>query len=309
MLVVYNTCGLVRDNTQLYIRNLESLLNQDLKCDVVVSSCCNSEACAKEIVSKFPIYYNHITDKLPISVTFNHTVEIMTKLLGEFDDVMCVDSGIDFGYNSNLRKLYELHKSGPYAMTCARTTDDMGFDDWFHTSVFGEELFKKGHLIVPTGKAVNLHAQIFSREIRDTYGRVLPDIFAGQCMESVFSFMCAALKKRWIVHKDVVLDHLTGADGPSSGFNPAKHVNETGKPRWDHMFGTDEPVLDIMGRGVEYGMGYEENQGIVMHREDCYEDGLCTNDELKVFIRNNLFLKNFDYSSVKCEVFKNDNAR
>ena len=306
LLVVYNTCGIGgRVNLNGYLSSLHSILRQDLDgVEIALSSCLNNEGEIYMLQQEFGdrLSYNVIKERVPVSVTFNHTVEKCREKLGDFEGYVFVDSGIDFDdQTSSLAKLYELLKSGDYGMVAARTDDDAGFDDWFGTDVRGDSLFSDGHFEVPLGKAVNLHVQIFSNKLVDAYNRPLPDIFAGQCMESVFSFLCAALKTKWVVHQDMVLRHVTGMDGPSSGFLP--HAWEAqGKKRWDHLFATKEPIKDIIGRGHLFGMGYEENQQVVMHREDQFDpEGYCINDDLAPYIRDNMFLSpnQFDYSSIR----------
>ena len=306
LLAVYNTCGIGgRVNVDNYITSLESLLSQDFSdMQVALSSCLNNPGEIELLKHHFGdnITYNSIYEPVPISVTFNHTVQKCIEKFGEFDGYLFIDSGIDFvNSTSSVGDLFTLFESGPYSSVAARTDDDMGFDDWFNTDIRGDTLFDTGHLIVPLGSAVNLHVQIFSKQWLHSYGRILPDIFAGQCMESVFSFMCAAIRTKWVVSKNVILHHRTGMDGPSSGFAP--HVWQMkGNNRWDHLFGTNEPVLDIISRGKEFGMGYEEVQKICLHRDDQFdEEDYCINDKLAPYIRDNLFVSKdqFDYDGMK----------
>ncbi|MHA2180336.1 MAG: hypothetical protein ACXAAH_02800 [Promethearchaeota archaeon] len=304
LLVVFNTCGInrPRENFFQYAFNLQSILQQDFKdMKVAVSSCMNSDNAKTYLMNSFgeELSYNFIDDQLPVSITFNHTVQKCVEKYGKFDGYLYVDSGIDFlGSNEYISKLYELYSTNRYAMVSSRVTHDGGWDTWFK----GEEesLFNGNIFEVPVGKAVNLHVQIFSNELFETYGNVLPDIFAGQCMESTFSFLCGALKKKWGVHKDIVLNHETSMDGASSGFLPFMWERQ-GRKKWDHLFGTDESILDIIERGRQYGMGYEELQEIVMHDKDQYDaEGHVKNDNLKTYIRDNLYLKThqFDYNSI-----------
>lgn len=306
-LVVFNTCGIRMESPIEYTNHINSILKQDLEDYKIAVSCCfNSDGCLWYLKDTFgdKISYNNIQDKLPISISFNDTVLKCVKEFGEFESYLFIDSGVTFGEDIFvLKNLLDLHNSGPYAMTAARTDDDLGLDDWFGTDVRGDLLFKKDHLTIPVGSAVNLHVQLFSKEVFDAYGKILPDIFAGQCMESTFSFLCAALKKKWVVHKDLVLNHKTGMDGPSSGFSPDAWVRK-GKNRWDHLFGTEEPILEIIGRGYKYGMGYEENNSIVNHDESKYdEEGYAVCDELKDYIKQNLYLNDtqFDYNKINGE--------
>lgn len=305
LLAVYNTCGISGSvNVSNYITSLQSLLSQDFDgMHVALSSCMNNPSDIQLLKNHFgdKISYNSIHDVVPISVTFNHTVQKCVEKFGKFDGYLFIDSGIDFVESqSSIFDLFKLFKSGPYGMVSARTNDDMGFDDWFKTDMQGDVLFEKGHLSVPLGMAVNLHVQVFSQKVLDVYGRILPDIFAGQCMESVFSFMCAAIQTKWIVHKDIVLHHRTGMDGPSSGFPP--HVWQLqGKNRWDHLFSTTESIIDIIQRGIEFGMGYEEVQKICVHKADQFDSNeYCINNNLAPYIRENLFLsqEQFDYNNI-----------
>tara|TARA_R110002020_G_scaffold256040_1_gene469665 strand:+ start:4 stop:945 length:942 start_codon:yes stop_codon:yes gene_type:complete len=305
LLVVFNTCGINGGfNFNNYCASLHSILRQDLDgIEIALSSCLNNEGEIFMLKEEFGdrISYNAINQKLPVSVTFNHTVEKCREKLGDFEGYVFVDSGINFESQTHaLSDLYDLFKSDNYGMVAARTDDDAGFDDWFGTDVRGDSLFSDGHFEVPLGKAVNLHVQIFSNKLVDAYKRPLPDIFAGQCMESVFSFLCSAVKAKWVVHQDLVLKHLTGMDGPSSGFSPNQWQAQ-GKNRWDHLFVTNEPIKDIIERGAGFGMGYEECQGIAVHREDQFDDdGYCVNDDLSHYIRENLFLNSqqFDYDNI-----------
>jgi hypothetical protein len=75
----------------------------------------------------------------------------------------------------------------------------------------------------------------------------------------------------------------------------------SGKNRWDHLFMKNESIVDIIKRGTEYGMGYEEVQRIVMHDSSKYdENGYSRSDKLKEYIRDNLYLSSneFDYSKI-----------
>lgn len=310
LLIVFNTCGINRESPFTYSNHIRTILGQNFDdFHLAVSSCMNSLECMAFLNDQFgsKISYNHINDRLPISVTFNDTVEQCVNEFGEFENYMYVDSGIDFSVSTNvIQEMITLHESGPYAMTAARTDDDMGLNDWFGTDMKGDSAFSNGNLVIPVGRAVNLHVQIFSREYVNFYKRPLPDIFAGQCMESVFSFMCAAIKRKWIVHKDIILRHKTGMDGPSSGFSPALWVID-GKKRWDHLFSTNESIVDIINRGYKYGMGYEEIQNIVTHDSSLYDaNGYALSDDLKQYIRDNLYLKDdqFAYSKINRKFVK-----
>jgi len=311
LLAVYNICGINgRPNLPRYLNSIDSILEQDLDdVKVVVSSCLNNSADITFLQNQFGdrVSFNVISEVLPVNVTFNHSVKKCVKKFGEFETYLFIDSGIDFqNQKEAFRELYNLYKAGPYAMVSARADGDTGFLTWFRerlgidTDDRGDSLFANGHMVLPIGSAINLHTQIFSNDLLQEYGRLIPDIFAGQCTESVFSFLCAAIKKKWIIHEGIVLNHLTGMDGASSGFAPHLWEWVDHNPRWDHPFRVSS-VVEIVKKGVQFGMGYEELQDIVLHRPDKFdEEGYALDERLKDYIKNNMFLnqQQIDYDDI-----------
>jgi len=191
-------------------------------------------------------------------------------------------------------------------MVSAQTNNDTGYHqnlgigDDVDDESFNWKLFQNGDFIIPVGKAVNLHVQIFSNTIQQYYGRCWPDIFASYCSESVFSFVCAAIKQKWVISKDVIAHHVRVTHSNSAGFSPL-HWTLQGKPTYDHPFLVPS-VLDIMTEGWKYGLGYEECKQVIMHDPQHYNDhGYCNNDSLKEYIKNNLFLPAslLDYTKIK----------
>ena len=169
------------------------------------------------------------------------------------------------------------------------------------------------NLLVPVGKACNLHCQIFSKDIFNEYGNVIPDIFKSYCTESVFSFVNAAIKKQWIITSKVRVHHAfnvpdglpddgDGLDGHSSGFR-APHGT------WDDVYSpySMEQIVSLP-EGTDCGFGYEELRRIKMHREDCFDENqLCKNDELRKFIKKYLYRneKDFNYNNINRNIIKN----
>jgi len=322
LLVVYNICGISgRDNFNYYKHALSTILGQSFDDFVlVISSCRNNKEQIDELVKHFFVspkfgFINWTDERLPVNVTFNHTTQKAIEIFGEFDDYMYIDSGVSFTEMGQLSRLYRLHKSGPNAMTAARTDTDTGVDQWF--GMTDEELFKNGPYIMPVGKAWNLHAQIFSPDILEAYGNFIPDIFASYCTESTFSFVCAALRKNWILADDVILRHLRSMDGASSGFSPHNLYTTLGNqvvemvPPWQHLFRSRRPMTEIISdpEGIKAGFGYEECAGVLVHDSEQYdENGFCKNDDLKKFIKDNIYLSQdlFDYSKIQSKVLINN---
>ena len=306
LLIVFNTCGLGgKNNTAYYVNGIHSILNQNLNgVHIVLSSCLNTQEQLQTLYNIFgnQISYNIIVDKLPCFVTFNHSVKKCVESFGHFDGYTYFDSGCVLNNANDLSVLYKILTQDNAGTVFTRTDTDTGFEWLYKTKdSLGEELFINGDFVVPLGGAANGHICIFSDELFQYYGNIWPDIFAAQCSESTLTFICAALEKKWIISKDVIARHMMYMDGPSSGFSPNEHERK-GNKRWDHMFMTQESILDIINRGKEYGMGYEEFQQIVMHNPNKFdENGFATDERLKSYIKDNLFLRKdqFDYSTIR----------
>jgi len=303
ILVVYNTCGLGgRENVDWYCACLDSILNQDFNdYRVVVSSCANSTQVRSTIQKKFGdrVAINCIDMKLPVNITFNATVRECVRRWGEFEYYMYVDSGIHFGDDRNtILDMYNLALTDSYGMVSVQASNDNGFENWLGISGH----IQHDNFVVPVGKAFNAHTIMYSNKLFTAFeGRLIPDIFAAFCTESVFSFLNVATEQKWVILKDRIHQHLKGAhgaDGASAGFD---HIGKYGEP-WNNLL-TGRDMREILNDPEAYacGFGYEECNSIFMHNENAYTDGLCNDPErLRKFLNENIFIQKqiFDYDAL-----------
>ena len=307
--IIFNTCGIKRENAIQYINGISSILEQDIEDSrVILSSCLNSEMVRNHIYNYFgdSISYNFIDEVLPVNVTFNHSCIKAREEFGEFEGYVYIDSGITMKKPDDLSNLYKLFKSGNYGMVASQTSTDTGYFQWFGVGDGPRDysknhlLFENGDFVIPVGKTVNLHVQIFSKEIFDAYNYIIPDIYAGHCTESVFSFICAAVPSKFVLSKDVMVDHIHGMDVGSAGFCPITFTRNGGKT-YEHPFKVDS-VVELAKNGQPFGFGYEECQQLVVHDPDKYDDnGYAKDERLKEYIKNNQYIGNigvFDYNNV-----------
>lgn len=284
LLVVYNTCGISgRENVRFYLPSINNILSQKFDgFKVAVSGCMMSNLAKETLTNVFRqrVYYNWIDQTLPLNVTFNHTVRKCFEALGKFDAVLYVDSGIMFSDDYEvLQKLYSRYKSGEYAMVAAKVDNDNGYEYWSLPVRPGEDF------VVPVGRALNLHCQLFGHELFDAYDqKIFPDVFAHDTSESVYTFMCAAINKKWCLAHDVSLQHYMSLDGASSGFRNKHSL----------LFNSPKSIEKICEEGWSVGLGYEEVRSILNHDCSWYDDaGNHRNPPvLKEFIKNNLFIPN-----------------
>lgn len=306
---VYNVCGISgRESLNYYAAVINSVYQQDFdNYNVAISACRVSPEVIKVLNELFPqALIVNITDTVPISVSFNFAVQKLIEKFGPSEGYLYLDYGIILQEKNVLAELYKLFKSGPYSMVSTRTDNDSGYHLWFGVGKSYQDesenwrLFENGDFIVPIGRCVNLHAQIFSHELYEYYGnKIMPDIFAAYCMESIFSFMNGAIGRKWVVSKNVVLHHeqlpLNGASGFGSGLSGT---------------GLDKPfavgnIIERLRPSQEFGGGYDESRGIIVHYPHKYdENGYCKDPLLKTFIKDYYFLSEseFAYSKINYQM-------
>jgi hypothetical protein len=314
LLVVFCTCGIRGiERIELYVKHVTHLLEQrhdDFR--VAVSGACNTEPCKRVLKAKFgdKISYNWTHRKLTVNVCFNQTVRLMERRFGPFDAHVYVDSGIDVAPYPTMLQDMDQRMQGRHpdpaltrkcAMVAVRADNDQGFE------FVGMSGNHEGDWIVPVGKACNLHCQAFHRSIFDAYGNVLPDIFVGDTTESTFSFLCAAVNRRWLILGKPEVHHEHSMDGPSSGHqrggwnDPSKLL----------LFPDRCPHMEyVCAAGKPFGLGYEEchiprgneRQWWLIHDPSKFDkDGNALDERLLPFLRNNLYLQEhvFSYSAME----------
>lgn len=312
ILVVYNTCGISgKENSSVYIKNISSILKQNCEFDLVISSCLNSDYTINNLKKYFGknVKYNIIEERHPVNVTFNHSVIESIKRNGRYLGYVYVDSGSYFSDENLLKGMCEKLYTKKYGMITPQPSTDTEYyaglkigryrgDDEYAKKI----MFENGDYVIPVGRGLGTHTNLISDTIQDFYGRCYPDIFAGHCTESTFSFLISALKLQWVLLKDYLVDHTIGIDGQSSGFDTMQHFMSGGQT-YEHPY-VIKSILERVCTQEAYdnGMGYEECRNIMLHREDQFDDNYhCLNDRLKYIIKESLFLKQneLDYANIK----------
>lgn len=308
LLTIYNICGISnKENTEYYIESLKSIFNQkNIDHDVVISSCLSKNITISHIKNIFPdIKINHIKDKVPVNVSFNHTASLFDN---NYDGFLYIDSGIILNDENIISTMANRMTSGPYAMVSCLTDTDVGMAiEKVQGYVSGNGLTTDSNgKCVMTGSSLNLHCQIFSKDIKTFYNNIIPDIFAGFCTESVFTFVCAAIKKRWAVCDNITANHRISMDGASSGFHPSAWRQTTGRDSYDHPFAIDGYMDRILNSyAMQLGLGFEECREILVHDPNQYDENMfCINNDLKYYIKNNLYLKSneFNYNNIQYSI-------
>jgi hypothetical protein len=341
ILLVYNTCGIRKDNTDWYIECINSFLAQDFEgLHVVVSSCMNSSSCFKRLYTEFKdkVSFCLYPERYVVQTTFNKTVAEMVKKYGEFEGYLYVDSGVTFDNQTNvIQEAYDRLKTGNYAIVTVQTDTDAAFNDlvggyvgdemiedspqaysewskkrggFAYQSRFGDIQITDEDYIVPPGGSANLHANIFSNELWNSYDqKILADVFRAYCLETTFIWMAKSVQKDWVVVKDLQVRHLKALDVPCAGFNTMS--GQTGN-YWDNLF-SDRSALEWMKdpEAIEAGLGYHNHPNAPLHsrmqyRLESYDDNNCAKNPalLKDIMKKYFFLRKdeLDYDKIKVVV-------
>ena len=302
ILTVYNTCGINGDKTDWYIKCINTLLMQDYDHEVVVSSCLNSDKCVDTLKAEFGESIKVCRYSFPyiVNVTFNKTcIEFSSKK--EYDAYFFVDSGVFLRDRSHLG---EMAARLPHSSMVSMQTDtDTGYEviggkqNSSYPQVVGEDF------VFPIGKAVNLHAQLFSKEIMQTFGMIIPDVFAAYCTESTFPFLNACVNKNWTIVKDIMATHNKAVDGPSSS---QPHWSMTHGNPWNNLlYGRDARTFINDPEAIKAGLGYEECGKIMIHSEVAYQDGIAKYpDQLIKMVRKYFFSNKdeLDYGGIRIQI-------
>lgn len=251
------------------------------------------------------VTFNFVEENLPLSVTMNDTVSKCVAHFGEFEAIMYLDSGVTFWdaqhrYDA-IHNLFQIHKAHPSAITAAVCSNDSGREwlGWnFDPPNAGEYFFK-------VGQCTNLHVALFSHEYYSAYNRILIDSIASNCQESLFYFLCAAIKRKYIATQRICPLHKTDLDGASIG---SRAIDERRKPLSFSFetgalsFCLPTDIDDIYRRGKEFGFGFESFKPYWQFDPSKYdENGFATDPRLVDFLKKELFLskEQFDYSQIQ----------
>jgi hypothetical protein len=279
-----------------YLVHISSLLAQDHDSfRVVVSGCLSTSHCKRILCEKLgsKVSYNWITARVPVGVSFNHSVLQAVKEFGPAEGYVYVDSGVDCGFSGMLAKMDERRLEG-HAMVHVHVDEDTGFEwNGIHMPADGSDL------VVPIGHSCNLHMQMFGHELLEAYGKLMPDVFASDTSESIFTFMCAAIRRKMMILGGPVIRHQSMMDGASSGF-------QRGQVPFRPAVTNLKKLSD---EGWHCGFGYEECSGVCLHDPAKYgHDGFLVSEDLRVgllnFIKTKMFLQEpheYDYVDIEHE--------
>jgi hypothetical protein len=338
LLLVYNTCGIKKDNTEWYTECIKSFLEQEFEgLHIVISACMNSAECFKKLYRTFnnKISYCLYPERYVVQTTFNKTISEMVKKYGEFEGYIYIDSGIIFDKQRTIiQEAYDRLKTGKYSIITIQTDTDTAFNDlvggyigdetiedspkafsewskkrggFSYETKFGDIQIRDKDYIVPPGGAANLHVNVYSNELWKKYDKkILADVFRAYCLESTFVWMAKSLKSDWVIVKDLQVRHVKAVDVPCAGFET--HSSETGN-YWDNLF-SDRSAKEWMNDpdAQKAGLGYHNHPNVPLESRMQYnlesfdEDNNAKYPDLLLEVMKKFFFLNkeeLNYDTIK----------
>ena len=175
-LVIYNICEIGKTNLEWYIQSIDNLLKIDYsKYDLAISGCMVTNNTKQELLKRYKdkIYINFIDCKLPLNITFNHTVNKIVEKVVYSDgaywgdpDKMRFRSSVDI-----VKEIDKRYKTGKHELIWCQTDTDTGYHLFGMGSRGAPVYFYDHDFIVPVGKACNTHVSCFGDKWLQEYGR------------------------------------------------------------------------------------------------------------------------------------------
>jgi len=115
--------------------------------------------------------------------------------------------------------------------------------------------------------------------------------------------LTSAIQKKWVIMKDILLHHQGALEGPSSAEHSQTSVEH--KNSWNNLL-CGRNALDFINdpEAIEAGLGYEECNEIMLHKEEAFdENGYAKySEKLREINKKYLFLSKdeFDYNTIRC---------
>jgi hypothetical protein len=318
VLAVYNTCQIsCQSNTPFYLKAIAHLALQP-NVQICISGCMMNDDAKRTLHDNFPFCsFVWVDEVLPLNVTVNNAVLRMRERHGDFTHYLYLDSGMDVGPGDCLGQFFSCFSCattidyqgnvaprGDVACAASVVDDDSGYE-WLGILPPGwppdphwvaSSLMASGHCVrLPPGKTVNMHAQVYTHEFLERYGRLLPDIFASDCSEQVTPYLCAAIGKQFVLAPPLIR-HEGHMDGGSSGF-------QRGSGHDCKLFRCPKTLEQLCAEGKQVGWGFEEWCNVLRHDPAKFDaNGYARDDELFRWLKANVFLQDFDYGAIKHEV-------
>tara|TARA_R110000851_G_scaffold333049_2_gene510890 strand:+ start:1153 stop:2151 length:999 start_codon:yes stop_codon:yes gene_type:complete len=324
ILVVYNTCGLsIEPDERHWIKEIEMLLAQSMPGVHIVHSDCGTSAEKRSVVKDYfgtKISYYHTPEGLPVQQTCNHAIKNVIKQKGRFEFYCYLGAGINMWHEHHLAYAYKLMKEEGDIGKCdfhvirhpsiEQRMEEMHPPRDFY--MFIQSNPKEKCFTLKPGQRVNNHCAMFSDKFCKAFNdRILPDCFAGNGAEGVYTFLTSCVDTRHIVMSYKYcpsVHHFPDLDGAN------QFLLEKGEERtyfYDWVYNNSVNLDELNRKGSKWGFTTDtpENEycSLQVPREEFNKHGLPKTkqqqEKLYELISKNIFISNkyLDYDKIQHE--------
>lgn len=335
LLVYFNIYGqslFLKDQKDRYIKNIKSILkhfninNLNNHIRFVVSACLVPDYILYSLKREFgdKIFIFSYDARWTVQITSNKTALFAEDYFKEkYFAYNYISSGVSFPEKYDLYpRLIEKMHTKKFGIVAFQSDYDGAYNDAGFGGDYEKYIdFSKDYQI-PLGCCAGPHVFCIDEDIKNFYGRPHSDTHGHCGTETSNSYMCAALRKKYILMGDSEIHEMPSAHAWfSDAFNkPYSRLNQL-QPLWKNFYDTmlfgrtiDNTILADT-EGIDAGLGYycEINKSqaeqcgskVVQPNLERYDSELLSLDErLKYAVRRCFFTRpdELDYNKVKVNV-------
>ena len=333
ILIVYNICTL--GNNQLNVKafnqwkkDIDRILEQNLEQFQLIITECRGPGDKSWIYDrKFNIWLEYLKSKgvfyvvtkeyLPFGQAVNYAAKEIVKLKGTYEYYMYWSSG--FEMSSDVSILKQIYKSLENNKDICRA-NIYASNDNYPPKNYDFEKDTTLYTVKP-GFKIHDHCSIYTNYWFESFNNCIrPDIFKGNGSEPLFPYMASSLGKRCVILPKQIcpisIHHkrLDGKENPGIGNRINQwYIKSLNK---DPIYLNSKEISEKSIRCHEANI-MMDNQGTIANDEDLTpeikkhlnhqygEDGMKLNEkqrkELNSFIKDEFFIKEFDYNKIICK--------
>ena len=335
LLIIYSVFGkslFIKKQINECLENLRSLFwhidqnNLDNEVRVVVSANCSPDYLLNSIKKEFKnrITIFHYTARTTCQIAFNKTCMFAEEYFDEKYLGFCsMTSGVKFKKQKDLfpRAIAKL-STNEYGMIAFQADNDHNYNYLGYLDNYRENIdFSKDYQI-PIGCLTIGHCQIFHKDLKEFYGKPWCDVFGRGNQESSYSYVCAALRKKYILMGDSEVHEESANDNQNTPYSLLDMQKYPWPNKWyvGLMFGrTFEKTFLADKEGIDAGLGWhcEKTKEIYIEhgvmpleylidpKHDKYDENYLSLDErLKYSVKRNYFstIEEINYDKIKVDV-------
>ena len=263
LLVVYNSFGGGKDATQ-YIEGLKKIFwhidknNLHDNVRVVLSSVLNMDECIDKIINEFgnKLRIFRYLDRWPLQVSLNKTIlSSIDEFQEEYNGYLYISAGVYLTEIDDLfPRIIEKNNTNEYGIMHLYVNADNCHEHMVEVPGEQSNINYYHDFQIPIKRHTNFIAAVLNKSLKDFYGVPVTDVF-GRCgMEIALSFMCAALRKKYILLGNSYTVHETKTDSGTPEENSVAYSSfET---PIGLMWGRTHDIFENDIEGRDSGLGY-----------------------------------------------------